>query len=145
MNLKLQARAFERVRPMLQPGEEPVAATRAQVGRFRSGRLEAVARSTVAIQGGLGAAMLMAKRQQFLVLTDWRLIFLTQTFFGGPGDQVLGEVPAKDISLAEVKFGVVSLIRLAFGDDGDGVSLTLPRIDRKNAEAFAEAVKRVAG
>ncbi|MBX6748418.1 MAG: hypothetical protein IRY85_01910 [Micromonosporaceae bacterium] len=42
MNQKLEARAFERVRPMLQPGEQPVAATRAQVGRFQSGRLSAV-------------------------------------------------------------------------------------------------------
>lgn len=145
MNLKLQERAFERVRPMLQPGEQPVAATRAQVGSFRSGRLAAVARGAVAAQGGIGAAILLAKRQQFPVLTDRRLIFLTQTFFGGPGRQVLGEVPVKDISLAEVKIGPVSLIRLAFGEDGDGVALTFPRIDKKNAEAFAAAVKRVAG
>ncbi|MBX6748417.1 MAG: hypothetical protein IRY85_01905 [Micromonosporaceae bacterium] len=79
------------------------------------------------------------------MLTNRRLIFLTQTFFGGPGSKVLGEVPCTDISLAEVKIGMVSLIRIAFGGQGDGVALTFPRMDKKNAEAFAEALKPVTG
>jgi hypothetical protein len=43
------------------------------------------------------------------------------------------------VQLAEVKMGVVSLLRLAFAA-GEGVSLTFPRVDRKNAEALAAAL-----
>jgi len=30
--------------------------------------------------------------------------------------------------------GTVSLVRLAFGQTGDGVALTFPRVDKKNAQ-----------
>jgi hypothetical protein len=42
MQQKLQTRAFERVAPVLAPGEEPIAATRASVGKFSSSRIGAV-------------------------------------------------------------------------------------------------------
>jgi hypothetical protein len=88
----------------------------------------------------LGAA-LASTRKQFVVLTDRRLIFLPQTFLGGPGKKVLGEVPRDQVSLAEAKMGIVSLLRVAFGTAGDGVALTFPRVDKKNAEALAEALR----
>jgi hypothetical protein len=69
-------------------------------------------------------------REQFVVLTDRRLIFLSQTLLGGPGKRVLGEVPREQVSLVEAKTGLVSLLRLAFGTPGDGVALTFPRVDR---------------
>jgi hypothetical protein len=50
-------------------------------------------------------------------------------------------VPRAEVSLAEVKMGVVSLLRLAFAQ-GDGVSLTFPRMDKKNAESLAEALRQ---
>ena len=140
MNEKLQTRAFERVTPMLHPGEAPIVATRAQVGSFSSGRLGATVRSGLALQGGALGAGLMAKRQQFVVVTNYRLIFLTQTFMGGPGGKVLGEVPRQHAALAEVKMGLVSLVRIAFGNAGDGVALTFPRVDKKNAEVLARAL-----
>jgi hypothetical protein len=87
----------------------------------------------------LGASLL-ASRQQFVVVTNGRLIFLTQTFLGGPGRKVLGEMPREHVSLAEVKMGLVSLVRIAFGTAGDGVALTLPRVDKKSAEALATAL-----
>jgi hypothetical protein len=37
--------------------------------------------------------------------------------------------------------GIVSLLRLAFGTSGDGVALTFPRLDKKNAESLAEALQ----
>jgi hypothetical protein len=91
---KLQTRAFEQVTPILQPGEQPVAATRAAVGKFSSGRLGAVVSQALILEGGgaLGAA-LASTGKQFVVLTNRRLIFLPQTFLGGPGKKVLGEVP----------------------------------------------------
>ncbi|MDZ5444734.1 hypothetical protein U2F26_18625 [Micromonospora sp. 4G57] len=143
MQQKLQTRAFEHVTPILQSGEQPVVATRAMVGKFSSGRLGTVVSQAIRLEGGgalLGAA-LASTRKQFVVLTNRRLIFLPQTFLGGPGKKVLGEVPREQVSLAEAKMGVVSLLRLAFGSAGDGVALTFPRVDKKNAEALAEALR----
>ena len=143
MQQKLQTRAFEQVTPILQPGEQPVVATRAMVGKFSAGRLGTVVSQAIRLEGGgalLGAA-LASTRKQFVVLTNRRLIFLPQTFLGGPGKKVLGEVPREHVSLAEAKMGVVSLLRLAFGTAGDGVALTFPRVDKKNAEALAEALR----
>jgi hypothetical protein len=90
----------------------------------------------------VGGAISSTKKQ-FVVLTNRRLIFLPQTFMGGPGKKVLGEVPREQVSLAEVKMGMVSLLRIAFGAEGDGVALTFGRIDKKNAESFAAAVQSV--
>jgi hypothetical protein len=144
MNKKLEAKAFDRVKPLFQPGEEPLTATRAQVGKFASGRLSAVVRATAAAEGGLVGGALMANRNQFVVLTNRRLIFLNTTFMGGPGKKVLGEVPAGQFSLAEAKMGLVSLVRIAFAAEGDGVALTFPRVDKKNAEALAAALQPTA-
>jgi hypothetical protein len=142
MQLKLQSRAFEQVTPMLQPGEQPVVATRATVGRFSASRLGAVVAQTTILEGA-GALLgtgLASTRKQFVVLTNRRMIFLSQTFMGGPGNKVLGEVPREQVSLAEAKMGVVSLLRIAFGASGDGVALTFPRVDKKNAESLAAAL-----
>jgi hypothetical protein len=141
---KFETRAFEQVAPMLEPGEQPVVATRALAGSFSAGRFGAVVSQAVILEAGgvlLGAA-LSSTRKQFVVLTDRRLIFLTQTFMGGPGKTVLGQVPRGQVSVAEVKMGVVSLVRLAFGAPGDGVALTFPRVDKKNAESLAEALQQ---
>ena len=143
MQQKLETRAFEQVKPILQPGEQPVAAARAVVGKFSSGRLGAIATQTLIQQGGaVGAALAASNNKQFVVLTDRRLIFLSQTFMGGPGKKVLGEVAREHVSLAEAKMGVVSLLRIAFGAAGDGVALTFPRIDKKNAESLAAALRQ---
>jgi hypothetical protein len=138
---KLQTRAFEHVAPVLQPVEQPITATRTAVGKFSSGRLGAVVSQALILEsvGALGAA-LAANGKQFVVLTDRRLIFLSQTFMGGPGKNVLGEIPREQVAVAEVKMGIVSLLRLAFGTSGDGVALTFPRVDKKNAEALAAAL-----
>jgi hypothetical protein len=69
------------------------------------------------------------------------MIFLAQTFLGGPGKKVLGEVPREQISLAEAKLGMVSQLRVAFGTAGDGVAFTFPRVDKKNAESLAAALQ----
>jgi hypothetical protein len=141
---KLQTRAFEQVAPILQQGEQPVVATRAMVGKFSSSRLGATVAQAMVLEGGgglLGAA-LASTRKQFVVLTNRRLIFLPQTFMGGPGKKVLGEVPREQVSLAEVKMGIVSLLRLGFGTAGDGVALTFPRVDKKNAESLAQALQQ---
>jgi hypothetical protein len=45
------------------------------------------------------------------------------------------------VSVAEVKIGMVSLVRLAFGAAGDGVALTFARPDKKDAESFAQALR----
>jgi hypothetical protein len=139
---KLQTRAFEQVTPILQSGEQPVTATRALVGKFGSGRLGAVVTQGLILEGGgLVGAALASTRKQFVVLTNRRMIFLSQTFMGGPGKKVLGEVPREQVSLAEAKMGIVSLVRVAFGTPGDGVALTFPRVDKKNAESLAEALQ----
>lgn len=143
MQQKLQTRAFEHVTPILQAGEQPVVATRAMVGKFSSSRLGTAVSQAIRLEvgGALLGAALASTRKQFVVLTDRRLIFLPQTFLGGPGKKVLGEVPREQVSLAEAKIGVMSLLRLAFGTAGDGVALTFPRVDKKNAEALAEALR----
>jgi hypothetical protein len=51
-------------------------------------------------------------------------------------------VPRNQVSVAEVKMGVVSLVRLAFGAPGDGVALTFPRVDKKNAESLVQALQQ---
>ncbi|GHJ43374.1 hypothetical protein Cs7R123_07160 [Catellatospora sp. TT07R-123] len=144
MQQKLQTRAFERVAPFLQAGEQPVAASRTTVGKYSSGRFGAVVSQAMLVEGvGVVGAALIANRRQFVVVTSHRLIFLSQTFFGGPGKKVLGQVDRADASLAEVKMGIVSLLRIAFGSAGDGVALTFPRVDKKNAEALAAALQQV--
>jgi hypothetical protein len=141
---KLETRAFEQVAPLLQAGEKPLAGTRVVVGKFSSGRLAPVVRQALIAEGAgaLGAA-LARQSKQFVVLTDRRMIFLNQTFMGGPGKNVLGEVSRDHLTLAEAKLGVVSLIRLAFGAPGDGVALTFPTVDKKNAVALAAALGHV--
>jgi hypothetical protein len=141
---KLQTRAFEYVTPLLQPGEQPVTATRAVVGKFASSRLGAFAsQSLPGLAGGALGAALASKstKKQFVVVTDRRLIFLPQTFMGGPGKQVLAEVPREQVTLVETKMGVVSQLRIAFGTEGDGVALTFPRMDKKNAESLVAALQ----
>src|SRR5689334_24531037 len=119
-----------------------MAATRALVGKFTSGRLGAVAGQALLMEGvgALGAALIKTNKQ-FVVVTNRRLIFLTQTFMGGPGKKFLGEVPRDQVSLAEVKMGMVSLVRIAFGHAGDGVALTFPLQDKRNAEELAAALR----
>jgi len=141
MQQKLQTRAFEQVAPILRDGEQPIVATRALAAKFESGRFTAVVSQGLILDGaGMIGAALASTRKQFVVLTSHRLIFLSQTFMGGPGKKVLGEVPREQVSLAEAKMGVVSLVRVAFGTPGDGVALTFPRVDKKNAEALATAL-----
>ncbi|WP_035855341.1 hypothetical protein [Cryptosporangium arvum] len=142
MREKLQTKAFEIVGPVLQPGEQPVAAVRTSVGKFSSSRAGTVLKKGLVMEGvgGVGAAVLMARKEQFVVLTDRRLIFLQQTMLGGPGKKVLGEVPRHQVSLVEAQIGLFTLLRLAFGNQGDGVALTFPRQDKRNAEALAAAL-----
>jgi hypothetical protein len=144
MQEKLQNRAFEQVAGMLQPGERPIVGARAMVGKFGSSRLGAVVKQAVLVEAGgaLGAAIASGSSKQFFVLTDRRMIFLSQTFLGGPGKKVIGEVPRAAISVAEVKMATVSLVRLAFGAAGDGIALTFPRVDKKNAQQLAEALQQ---
>jgi len=138
---KLQTRAFEQVAPILQPGEQPIAATRAAVGNFSTGRLRTAIGEGLIVQGaGVLGSALASTAKLFVVLTNRRLIFLSQTFMGGPGKNVLAEVAREHIALAEAKIGVVSQLRIAFGTSGDGVSLTFPLIDKKNAGALAAAL-----
>lgn len=138
MQQKLQTRAFERVAGMLHPGEQPLAAARAMVGGFSSGRFSAVLNNAMAMElGGALGASLLSTRKQFIVVTNYRLIFMPQTILGGPGKKILGEVPRAYAALAEVKMGYVSLVRIAFGGQGDGIALTFPRTDKKNAAALA--------
>jgi hypothetical protein len=140
---KLQTRAFEHVAPILHAGERPLVATRAVVGAFSASRLGTVVAQGIVL-GGAGsaaAAILATSKKQFVVLTDRRVIFLSQTFLGGPGKQVVGELPREQVMLAEATLGLVSVLRLAFAQ-GDGVSLTFPRVDKKNADALAQALQR---
>ncbi|MGK5685102.1 hypothetical protein [Actinoplanes sp. URMC 104] len=139
---KLEARAFEYVASYLQAGEQPVAAARAVVGKFSASRLGTVVKQGIALEaGGALAAALTKNRKQFVVVTDRRVLFLPQTFLGGPGRNLLGEVPRDQVTLAEKKLGLVSLLRLGFAA-GDGVSLTFPRVDRRNAESLAAALEQ---
>ncbi len=143
MQEKLQTRAFGRVESILQPGEQPITATRVTVGKFASGRFGSAVTQALVMEGfgGMGSAALLSARRQFVVLTNQRMIFLSQTFMGGPGSTVLGSVPSDQVSLTESKIGVVSLLRIAFGTSGDGVALTFPRVDKRNAEALAAALR----
>ena len=144
MQEKLQNRAFEQVAGLLQPGEQPIVASRAMVGKFGSGRFGAVVKQAVLVEAGgaLGAAIASGSSKQFFVLTTHRMIFMSQTFMGGPGKRIIGEVPRAAIGVAEIKMGTVSLVRLAFGPNGDGVALTFPRIDKKNAQQLADALQQ---
>jgi hypothetical protein len=140
---KLQTRAFEHVAPILRPGEQPLVATRAVVGEFGASRLGTVVAQGVVLGGaGSAAASIIAtSKKQFVVVTDQRVIFLGQTFMGGPAKQVIGELLREHVALAEAKMGIVSVLRLAFAQGG-GVSLTFPRVDKKNAESLAQAMQR---
>lgn len=146
MQQKLQTRAFDQVAPILQAGEQPITATRAMVGKLGAGRLGTVARHGLVLEGAGAAlgAVLVSSAKQFIVVTDRRVIFLSQTLLGGPGKKIIGEVSRDQVALAEVKLAMVSQLQLAFGTAGDGVSLTFPRSDKKNAEALAQALQPAA-
>ncbi|MBB2948530.1 hypothetical protein FB565_008313 [Actinoplanes lutulentus] len=141
MQQKLQTRAFERVASLLHPGEQPIAAARAMVGAFTASRAGTIAHHGVVLAGaGAGSAALAAHRKQFVVVTNYRVFFLPQTILGGPGKTVLAELPRTQVALAEAKIGFASILRLAFSGT-DGVSLTFPRSDQKNAVALAESLR----
>jgi len=132
------------VAPLLQPDERPITATRALAGSFTASRLGTTVAQGLKTQAGaalVGAVLTSSTSKQFIVVTTDRLIFLPQTFLGGPATEVLGEIPRDKVTLVEAKIGVVSLLRIGFGDGGDGLSLTFPRIDKKNAQALADALR----
>ncbi|MFG1609559.1 hypothetical protein [Actinoplanes sp. NPDC049265] len=143
MNLKLQTRAFEIVAPRLQPGETPLAAARAMVGKFGGSRMGTALKQGLLLEAGgaIGAHLASAAAKQFPVVTDRRMFFLPQTFLGGPGKTLLGEIPRDQVRLVEVQMGFMSLLRLGFGDAGDGISLTFPRSDKKNAQLLVDALQ----
>jgi hypothetical protein len=143
VNLKLQTRAFDIVAPRLQPGETPLAAARAMVGKFGGSRMGTALKQGLLLEAGgaIGAHLVTAAAKQFAVVTDRRVFFLPQTFLGGPGKDVLGEITRDQVRLVEVQMGFMSLLRLGFGSQGDGISLTFPRSDKKNAELLVEALQ----
>ena len=143
MRQALQTRAFERVASVLEAGEQPVVAARAMVGGFSTGRFATAVKQGTALSGhgSAGAEIRAAQSKQFVVLTDRRVIFLPQTFLGGPGKKILGELPRAQVSLAEADMGFMSVLRLALAE-GDGLSLTFPKQDKKNAEALAAALQQ---
>ena len=143
MNSKLQDRAFGLVADRLQPGEEPQVAVRALVGKLDASRFGTVVRrgAVAGLAGAAGAAVdaaVTAGGKQFVVVTDQRVFFLSQTFLGGPGKKVIGVMPRDEVTLADTKFGTVSVVRLAFVSGG-GISLTFPRIDQAAAKQIAAA------
>jgi len=89
--------------------------------------------------GAVASQVLSASKKQFIVVTDRRVMFLPQTFLGGPGKNVIGELPRAEVTLAEAKIGMVSVLRLAFAQ-GEGVSLTFPLADKRNAQELADAL-----
>ncbi|GAA2500479.1 hypothetical protein [Winogradskya humida] len=144
MQQKLETRAFDQVASVLQPGEQPIAAARALVGKFSASRFGTALKQSLIMEGGgaLLSTVLTKTSKQFVVVTDRRVLFLTQTFLGGPGKRIIGELPRNQVTLAESKFATMSVLRLAFGDqEGDGISLTFPRVDKKNAESLAAALQ----
>jgi hypothetical protein len=128
----------------LAEGEQMITGTRALAGAFDASRLGTIAVASLKNQGLVGHALSRSKKQ-FVVVTDRRVLFLNQTFLnGGPGKNLLAELPRAEVTLAEAKLGTVSILRLAFGADGDGISLTFPLVDKKKATALAEALKQPA-
>ncbi|WP_433303765.1 hypothetical protein ACQP2F_12960 [Actinoplanes sp. CA-030573] len=142
MSRKFQEKAFAVAAAHLSPGEAPRVAARAMAGALDAGRLgTAVTRGVVpGVSGAVADVVLATTGKQVVVVTDRRVLFLSQTFWGGAGDRLLGSVRRELVSLAEAKFGAVSVLRLAFGPGG-GVSLTFPRIDRSSAEALAAELR----
>lgn len=142
MRKKFGEKAFAVAAGHLAPGEQPRVAARAMVGALDAGRLgTAVTRGAVpGLSGAVADVVLNTTGKQVVVVTDRRVLFLSQTFWGGAGGELLGSVPRELVSLAEAKFGAVSVLRLAFGPGG-GVSLTFPRVDKSSAEALAAELR----
>jgi hypothetical protein len=141
MTQRFQAKVFAAVTRYLEPGEQPRVATRATVGRLDASRLgTALSRGVVpGVADAVTDAVHNSTGAQIVVVTDRRVLFLSRTFWGGPGDELLTIVPRDLLSLAESKFGTVSVVRLAFA--GGGVSLTFPRIDKAGAMALAAELR----
>jgi hypothetical protein len=78
---------------------------------------------------------------QYVILTNRRLVFLKQTFLGGPSNMVHGEVPVAQLSLAGSTSNVV---RIAFGADGDGVELRFGLIFEREARELVAALESMA-
>jgi hypothetical protein len=137
MTKRFQSQSAAVVAQYLLPGEEFRVGARAVVGALDASRLgTAVSRGIVpGVAGAVTDQVLKTTGKQVVVVTDQRVLFLSQTFWGGPGDQLLSIVPRDLLSLSEAKFGVVSVLRLAFAVGG--VSLTFPLIDRATAKVLA--------
>jgi hypothetical protein len=141
----LQNRAFERIAASSEPGETPIMATRAVVGSLKSGRLGALASGSGGLIGGAIAGALQGALSvsgpHYVVLTNRRLVFVTQTaFLGRPGKKIAGSVPVGQFSLNEYKPGGMPVVRIAFGQEGQGVSLTFGAIFKKEARALVDAL-----
>jgi len=138
MSQRLQTKAFAAVAKHLSPAEQPRVAARALVGAFDASRFGTIVSRGVVpgVSGAVTDAVLNTTGKQVLVVTDQRVLFLSQTFWGGPGAELLTIVPRDLLTLVESKFGTVSVLRLAFAS-GTGVSLTFPRIDKSSAMALA--------
>ncbi|NMO56160.1 hypothetical protein HH310_33905 [Actinoplanes sp. TBRC 11911] len=122
-------------------GEQPRVATRATVGAFDASRLATVLSRGIVpgIANAVTDAIHNSTGAQVVVATDQRVLFLSCTFWGGPGDELVTIVPRDLLSLAESKLGTVSVLRLSFA--GGGVSLTFPRIDKAGAVALAAELR----
>ncbi|MEU4155373.1 hypothetical protein [Actinoplanes sp. NPDC026670] len=136
-----QSRTAAAVAGHLLPGEEFRVGARAVVGALDASRLgTAISRGIVpGVADTATDLVLKTTGKQVVAVTGQRVLFLSQTFWGGPGDELLMIVPRELLSLAEAKFGAVSVVRLAFAVGG--VSLTFPLIDRAMAMAKALATE----
>jgi hypothetical protein len=142
MGQRLQSKASAAVARHLSPGEQFRVAARALVGAFDASRLGTVVSRGIVpgVANTVTDIVQNTTGNQIVVVTDRRVLFLTQNFWGGPGDRLLMIVPRDLLSLAGSKFGTVSILRLEFAAGG-GVSLTFPRIDKSSAVALAAELR----
>jgi hypothetical protein len=139
---RLQAKAFAAVATYLSAAEQPRVAARAMVGLLHASRFgTAVSRGLVpGVSDAVTDAALNSIGRQVVVVTDLRVLFLPQNFWGGPSAELLTIVPRELLTLAGSKFGFVSILRLVFASGG-GVSLTFPRIDKRSAMSLAAELR----
>jgi hypothetical protein len=137
---KLHQILFTSAAPLLQPGEQPVAAARGRAGHVSVKANMAMAAASAVLSGG-STVMTASAQQLFILLTDRRLLVLPSnrlTF--RPVPKVIAEIPREAAVVSDVKRGFMTSFTVSAAGQGSGLRFAFPRTERTDAETLLAAL-----
>ena len=144
MRQKLHDALITTARPLLHPGETPVATGRARVGQVSVARNVALAAASMVLSGG-AMGMYAVNKGYYVLLTNERLLLLESHWLTSrPTSKVVGDIPRHLLSIVDVTRAVMTSVTLAIGGEGQGLLLKYPTFDKEGAESLLKAFERTA-